>query len=229
MEVLARRHIARQVTDPELRAKVTPDYTIGCKRVLLSSDYYPALARPNVDLVTEGIAEVTETSVITTDGTEYDVDAIIFGTGFKVTEALTEQRITGRNGLKIQDAWADGIEAHRGITIPGFPNFFMLLGPNTGLGHNSVVFMIESQIQHVLGCLRRLAKENGRTIEPKAPAMRRFNDRIQRRLRRAVWAEGCQSWYLDENGVNRTLWPGFTFEYWATTRRVRPAEYTVTR
>jgi cation diffusion facilitator CzcD-associated flavoprotein CzcO len=230
MEALARRHIARQVTDPELRAKVTPDYTVGCKRVLLSSDYYPALARPNVDLITDGIAEVTETGIVTADGTEYPVDAIIFGTGFKVTEALTEQRIIGRGGLKIQDAWADGIEAHRGITVPGFPNFFMLLGPNTGLGHNSVVFMIESQIQHVLSCLRWLSKERGRTIEPKATAVRRFNDRIQRRLRRAVWNEGgCQSWYLDENGVNRTLWPGFTFEYWATTRRARRAEYTITR
>ena len=111
-----------------------------------------------------------------------------------------------------------------------FPNFFMRLGPNTGLGHNSVVFMIESQIQHVLSCLRRLSTTQGRTIEPKAPAARRFNDRIQRRLRRAVWNEGgCQSWYLDENGVNRTLWPGFTFEYWAGTRRARAAEYTITR
>jgi cation diffusion facilitator CzcD-associated flavoprotein CzcO len=230
MEVMARRHIARQIPDPELRAKVTPDYTIGCKRVLLSSDYYPALAKPHVDLITDGIAEVTETGIVTADGTEHPVDAIIYGTGFKVTEALTEQRIIGRDGLKIQDVWADGIEAHRGITVPGFPNFFMLLGPNTGLGHNSVVFMIESQIQHVLSCLRRLSKEQGRTIEPKVPAARRFNDRIQRRLRRAVWNEGgCQSWYLDENGVNRTLWPGFTFEYWATTRKARPAEYTITR
>jgi cation diffusion facilitator CzcD-associated flavoprotein CzcO len=230
MRSVALRHIARQIPDPELRAKVTPDYTIGCKRVLLSSDYYPALNRPNVDLITEGIAEVTETGVVTTDGSTYEVDAIIYGTGFKVTEALAEQRITGRNGLKIQDAWGDGIEAHRGITVPGFPNLFLLLGPNTGLGHNSVVFMIESQIEHILGCLRLLSEQKGRFIEAKAPAMRRYADRIQRRLRKAVWNEGgCQSWYLDENGVNRTLWPGFTFEYWAGTRKVRPEEYVITR
>jgi cation diffusion facilitator CzcD-associated flavoprotein CzcO len=230
MESLAKRHIARQVPDPDLRAKVTPDYTIGCKRVLLSSDYYPALSRDNVGLVTDGIAEVRENSIVTDDGAEYDVDVIIYGTGFKVTDALMEQRIVGRNGLKIQEAWADGIEAHHGITIAGFPNFFMLLGPNTGLGHNSVVFMIEVQIQHIMSCLRLLSENKADTIEVRPEAMRRFNERIQRRLRRAVWSQGgCQSWYLDENGVNRALWPGFTFEYWAGTRRARPADYVLNR
>ena len=230
MESVARRHIARQVPDPQLRAKVTPDYTIGCKRVLLSSDYYPALNRPNVDLVTDGIAEVREHSIVTEDGAEYDVDVIIYGTGFKVTDALKEQRIVGRGGLKIQEAWADGIEAYRGVTIPGFPNFFMLLGPNTGLGHHSVVFMIEVQIQHIMSCLRLLSEHGADTIEVRPAALRRFNDRIHRRLRRAVWSEGgCRSWYLDENGVNRTIWPGFTFEYWASTRRARPADYVLTR
>jgi cation diffusion facilitator CzcD-associated flavoprotein CzcO len=228
MASLAKRHIARQVPDPEMRAKVTPDYMIGCKRVLLSSNYYPALGRDHVDLVTDGIAEVREHSIVTNDGTEYDVDVIIYGTGFKVTDALKEQRIVGRNGLKIQEAWADGVEAHHGITIPGFPNLFMLLGPNTGLGHNSVVFMIEVQVQHIMSCLRLLAKNGADSIEVRPEAMRRFNDRIHRRLRRAVWNEGCDSWYLDENGVNRTLWPGFSFEYWARTRRARPADYIVT-
>jgi cation diffusion facilitator CzcD-associated flavoprotein CzcO len=230
MASLAKKHIARQIPDPELRAKVTPGYTIGCKRVLLSSDYYPALNRPDVDLVTDGIAEVREHSIVTVDGVEYEVDVIIYGTGFKVTDALKEQRIVGRNGMKIQEAWADGIEAHHGVTVPGFPNFFMLLGPNTGLGHNSVVFMIEVQIQHILSCLRLLAKHGAGTIEVRPEAVRRFNDRIQRRLRRAVWnAGGCRSWYLDENGVNRTLWPGFSFEYWASTRRANPADYRLSR
>jgi cation diffusion facilitator CzcD-associated flavoprotein CzcO len=229
-EKIARTHIARQIEDPALRAKVTPDYTIGCKRILLSSDYYPALTKPHVDVVTDGIAEITETGLVTTDGTAYDVDVIIYGTGFKVAEALTEQRIVGRNGQKIQDAWADGIEAHHGVTVAGFPNFFMLLGPNTGLGHNSVVFMIESQVQHVLSCLRLLSEEKAEVIEVRAPAQRRFNDRLQRRLGKAVWSEGgCKSWYLDEHGVNRTLWPGFTFEYWARTRRARRADYEVSR
>jgi cation diffusion facilitator CzcD-associated flavoprotein CzcO len=226
MERMARRHIERQIADPELRAKVTPDYTIGCKRILLSSDYYPALTRPHVDLVTEPVKEIAETGPVTADGTAYDVDVIIYGTGFKVTEALSEQRIVGRDGLKIQDAWSDGIEAHHGITVAGFPNLFLLLGPNTGLGHNSVVFMIESQVQHVLSCLRLLAQEKAEAIEVRPEAQRRFNDRLQRRLRRAVWNEGgCTSWYLDEHGVNRTLWPGFTFEYWARSRRARREDY----
>jgi cation diffusion facilitator CzcD-associated flavoprotein CzcO len=230
MKSVALRHLARQIPDPALRAELTPDYTIGCKRILLSSDYYPALNRPNVDVVTDAITEVTETGIVTASGAVHEVDAIIYGTGFKVTDALTDQRIVGRDGLKIQDAWADGVEAHRGITVPGFPNFFLLLGPNTGLGHNSVVFMIETQIQHIIGCLRLMSEAKGRVIEVRAPALRRFNDRLQRRLHRAVWNEGgCRSWYLDENGVNRTLWPGFTFEYWAGTRRARPSDYTITR
>ncbi|MFI0479247.1 flavin-containing monooxygenase [Actinomadura sp. 9N215] len=229
-ERVARHHIKNQIADPELRAKVTPDYTIGCKRILLSSDYYPALGRPNVELETSGIAEVREHSIVTADGREHEVDCVIYGTGFKVTDALADLRVTGRNGVKLQELWADGIEAHRGTTIPGMPNFFMLLGPNTGLGHNSVVFMIEVQIQHVLSCLRLLRDRGAGTIEPRPDASRRFNDRLQRRLRRAVWNEGgCDSWYLDDEGVNRTLWPGHTFEFWAGSRRARPAEYLLTR
>ncbi|MCW2914779.1 MAG: FAD-dependent pyridine nucleotide-disulfide oxidoreductase [Actinomycetia bacterium] len=225
---MARRHIAKQIADPELRAKVTPDYTIGCKRVLLSNDYYPALSRPNVDLITDGIAEVRQNSIVTTAGEEFEVDAIIYGTGFRVVDGIAGQHIIGRDGVKIQEIWENGIEAHHGITVPGLPNLFMLLGPNTGLGHNSVVFMIEQQVQHVMSCLKLLSDQKADTIEVKPEAMRRFNDRIYRRLRRAVWSEGgCQSWYLDEHGVNRTLWPGFTFEYWASTRKAKPADYIV--
>jgi cation diffusion facilitator CzcD-associated flavoprotein CzcO len=227
-ERVALRHIERQIPDPGLRAKVTPDYTIGCKRILLSSDYYPALTRPNVELETSGIAEVREHSIVTADGREHEVDCVIFGTGFKVTDALTDLRVTGRNGVKLQEVWANGIEAHRGTTIPGMPNFFMLLGPNTGLGHTSVVFMIEVQIRHVLSCLRLLSERGADTIEPKPEASRRYNDRLQRRLRRAVWNEGCDSWYLDDQGVNRTIWPGHTFEFWASARRARPKEFTFT-
>ncbi|MBW8486686.1 flavin-containing monooxygenase [Actinomadura parmotrematis] len=228
MEALARWHLKRQIADPELRAKVTPDYTIGCKRVLLSNDYYPALTRDNVHVETAGVAEVREHSIVTADGTEYEVDCIVYGTGFKVTDALGEQRIVGRDGIKIQEAWANGIEAYRGTTLPGFPNLFFLLGPNTGLGHNSVVFMIEAQIQHVLSCLRLVQERGGTSIEPKPEALRSFNDRMHKRLRRSVWSEGgCQSWYLDDSGVNRTLWPGHTFEFWAGSRKARPADYVV--
>jgi cation diffusion facilitator CzcD-associated flavoprotein CzcO len=223
---MAERHIERQISDPALRAKVTPDYTIGCKRILLSSTYYPALTRPNVSLVTDPITRITTTGLACADGSSYDADVIIYGTGFRTVEAMTELNVAGRDGVKLQDVWRDGAEAYHGIAVAGFPNFFLLLGPNTGLGHNSVVFMIESQVQHVLACLRLLARKDRETLEVRASAVRRFNDGIQRRLRRGVWsAGGCSSWYLDAAGANRALWPGFSFEYWARTRRVRRADY----
>ena len=227
LEAVARRHLASQVTDPALRARLTPDYTIGCKRILLSSDYYPALQRPNVSLVTEGITGITEAGVTTADGEEHKADVIIYATGFRVAESVTSLNVTGRDGRKLQPG---NLEAYRGVTVAGFPNLFLLLGPNTGQGHTSAVFMIESQIQHVLSCLRLLAKDKADAIEVAESAQRRYNDALQRRLRRAVWSEGgCRSWYLDSDGVNRTLWPGFTFEYWARTRRARPGDYAMLR
>jgi cation diffusion facilitator CzcD-associated flavoprotein CzcO len=227
LEAMARRHLASQVTDPALRAQLTPDYTIGCKRILLSSDYYPALQRPNVSLVTEGITGITEAGVTTADGEEHKADVIVYATGFKAIESVTSLNVTGRDGRKLR---AENLEAYRGITAAGFPNLFLLLGPNTALGHTSVVFMIETQIQHVLSCLRLIARDKADAIEVVESAQRRYNDALQRRLRRAVWSEGgCRSWYLDADGVNRTLWPGFTFEYWARTRRARPGDYAMLR
>ncbi len=225
---MAERHIERQISDPALRAKVTPDYMIGCKRILLSSNYYPALTRPNVELVTDPIDRITETCLVCADGSAYEADVIIYGTGFRTVDAIAELNVSGRDGVKLRDVWRGGVEAHHGITVAGFPNFFILLGPNTGLGHNSVIFMIESQVRHVLSCLRLLARQQGKTIEVRASAQRRFNDGIQRRLGHAVWSEGgCKSWYLDANGVNRALWPGFSFEYWARTRHARRADYVI--
>jgi cation diffusion facilitator CzcD-associated flavoprotein CzcO len=228
LEQLARRHIKSQIPDPGLRARVTPEYTIGCKRILLSSSYYPALQRANVDLITAGITGITETAIRTDDGTAHKADVIIYATGFKVVDAVTGMNVTGRDGRKLEDAWRGGIEAYHGVTVAGFPNFFMLLGPNTGLGHSSVVFMIESQVQHIMSCLRMLARDKADAIEVTAAAQRRFNTGLHRRLRRAVWSEGgCDSWYLDADGVNRAIWPGFSFEYWARTRRARRTAYHV--
>ncbi|MBT2224830.1 NAD(P)/FAD-dependent oxidoreductase [Nonomuraea sp. NEAU-A123] len=225
-EKLALKHLESQIPDPELRRRLTPDYTIGCKRTLLSSDYYPALTRPNVALVTDDVTEIREHSIVDAAGVEHEVDVIIYGTGFKVTEALQRQRIVGRDGLKIQDAWQDGIETYYGISTAGFPNLFFLLGPNTGLGHNSVVFMIESQVRYVMDCLRLLSKTRARAIDVKPGRQREFNRRLRERLDPLVWnAGGCTSWYLDEHGVNRTIWPGFTFEYWARTRKMKPGAY----
>jgi cation diffusion facilitator CzcD-associated flavoprotein CzcO len=226
---VARRHLERQVPDPALRARLTPDYTIGCKRILLSSDYYPALQRPNVELVTDRIASIAPSGVVTADGALHEADVLVYATGFRVIHSADELNVTGRGGRKLTEAWEHGVEAYRGITVPGFPNLFLLLGPNTGLGHTSVVFMIESQVQHVLSCLKILSRQQASTIEAKAAPTRTYNDALQRRLQRAVWtAGGCRSWYLDDEGVNRAIWPGFTFEYWARTRRARRSDYEVT-
>ncbi|WP_425585878.1 flavin-containing monooxygenase [Thermocatellispora tengchongensis] len=222
----ALRHLRRQVPDPELRAKLTPDYTIGCKRILLADDYYPALCRDNVELVTDPLTRITETAIVDATGREREVDAIVYGTGFKVVDALQEWRITGRKGLTLADAWRDGVEAYLGVATAGFPNLFFLLGPNTGLAHTSVVFMIEAQVRYVMDCLRLLSRTGARGLDVRAEAQREFNRGLQRRLGRRVWSEGgCDSWYLDAHGVNRTIWPGFTFEYWARTRHARRTAY----
>jgi cation diffusion facilitator CzcD-associated flavoprotein CzcO len=223
---LAKRNIDRAIADPALRRKVTPDYTMGCKRVLISNDYYPALARDNVEVVTGGVKEVREHSVVDTAGVEHEVDAIVYGTGFHVTDAFDDLEIVGRDGRNLGKEWAtEGMRTHLGITVAGFPNLFFLLGPNTGLGHNSVVFMIEAQISYVAEALR-LAR--GKAIEPKPEVQERFNGDIQRKLAKGIWTRGgCKSWYLDAKGVNRTIWPGFTWRYWLDTRKVRREDFLV--
>lgn len=224
---MALAHMAHQIPDPALRDKLTPRYTIGCKRVLLSNDYFPALARPNVHVVTEGIAEVRERSILGKDGIEYPADAIIYGTGFRVTDLLTPVRFIGRGGVDLNDAWRTGPEAYLGMMSAGFPNLFMLLGPNTGLGHNSVVFMVEQQIAYALQCMRLLRKHGQTSIDVRPDAQREFNCELQRRLQTTVWATGCKSWYQDANGKNVTLWPGFTFQYWKAMRKVNQAHYVL--
>ncbi|SFW68428.1 flavin-containing monooxygenase [Amycolatopsis australiensis] len=223
---LAKRNIDRAIKDPALRRKVTPDYTMGCKRVLISNDYYPALARDNVEVVTDGVREVREHSVVDAAGVEHEADVIIYGTGFHVTDAFDELEIVGRDGRNLAKEWAtEGMRTHLGITVAGFPNLFFLLGPNTGLGHNSVVFMIEAQISYVAEALR-LAR--GKAIEPKPEVQERFNTEIQRKLAKGIWTRGgCKSWYLDAKGVNRTIWPGFTWRYWLDTRRVRREDFRI--
>jgi cation diffusion facilitator CzcD-associated flavoprotein CzcO len=225
---VSRRHLAKQVTDPELRAKLTPAYTIGCKRILVASTYYPALTRPNVELVTDPIAEIGPEWIATNDGTQRRVDVIIFGTGFHVIDTLGELSITGPGGVTLSDAWRGGVEAYLGMTVAGFPNLFIMLGPNTGLGHNSVVFMIEAQLRYVTRCLSQLRDGGRLTVNPQA--QRDFNTRLQRKMRRTVWtAGGCRSWYLDSDGVNRALWSGSSAGYWLRTRRPRRADYLVER
>jgi cation diffusion facilitator CzcD-associated flavoprotein CzcO len=221
----ARGHIRRQVADPALRAKVTPDYTIGCKRILISDDFYPAISRANVDVITEGIREVKAHSIVAVDGTEREVDAIIFGTGFKAQDPMPRGAVFGRGGKDIVEVWKDGAEAYKGTTQAGFPNFYMLMGPNTGLGHNSMVYMIESQIQYVMDALKTMRRERIRSLEVRADVQARYNVDLQEKLGKAVWQSGCRSWYINEAGKNTTLWPGFTFKYREQVRRIDLVDY----
>ncbi|SDJ28685.1 Predicted flavoprotein CzcO associated with the cation diffusion facilitator CzcD [Actinokineospora alba] len=224
---LAAWNIKRSVKDPELARKLTPDYVMGCKRVLVSNDYYPTFNRPNVHLDTDGVAEVRANSIVGRDGREHQVDAIIYGTGFHVTDAFDYLTVSGRDGRDLAKEWREnGINTHLGITVSGYPNLFYLLGPNTGLGHNSVVFMIESQIRYIADALRLVEKHGADAIDVRATAQERFNQEVQRKLADGVWTQGgCQSWYLDAKGVNRTIWPGFTWRYWMRTRKVDPADF----
>lgn len=211
-----RKLLARDVPSAALRERLTPDYPIGCKRILLSSDYLAAMSRDNVELVTQRIRRVTEDGIETADGAHHPVDAIIYGTGFAATEFLSPMRITGRDGLDLNDAWRRGAQAYLGLTVPGFPNFFMLYGPNTNLGHNSIVYMLESQIAHVMRCVRAMRRDGACAIDVDARRYRRFNARVQQRLAGSVWSS-CKSWYVDASGHNSTNWPGFTLTYrWIT-------------
>ncbi|GAA4691563.1 NAD(P)/FAD-dependent oxidoreductase [Pseudonocardia yuanmonensis] len=216
--------------DPELRKKVTPTFTMGCKRILMSNDYYPALRRENVAVETDRIARVTETGVVTVDAagreTEHEVDTIIFGTGFKVADGLARMNVTGRDGVKLADAWAEGPEALLGTMVAGFPNLFTIVGPNTGLGHSSMVFMVESQLNYVLDAMRTVDRHRAVAIDTRSESQAEFNAEIRRRLGKAVWARGgCASWYLDEHGRNRTLWPGYTFDFRRRTRKLDPGHH----
>jgi cation diffusion facilitator CzcD-associated flavoprotein CzcO len=227
VEWLGRWNIRRGIGDPGLRLKVVPDFPAGCKRVLLSDDYYPTLTRENVQLVTRNIREISESGIVTTDGVETPVDAIVFCTGFQATQPVPPGRFVGREGLDLTQRWGNGMEAFMGVSVSGFPNMFILNGPNTGLGHNSVVFMLEAQIHYVMEGLRQMREEGIATMEIRRDVEAAFNRRLQQRLSRTVWASGCRSWYIDERGRNTTLWPGFTVEYWARTRKFRLEDYVV--
>jgi cation diffusion facilitator CzcD-associated flavoprotein CzcO len=228
LELQAKRHLRKQVTDPALRAKLTPAYQIGCKRLLQSNDYYPALARDNVDLATTPITRVTPTGVITADGVEHECDTIVLGTGFEISGNLTRIGLLGRDGVDLADAWKrDGIGAHLGITVAGYPNLFLLVGPNTALGHSSMVFMIEAQVRYVMQALDLLRQRTGSYVEVREEAQDRFVSEVQDQLGDTVWQSGCNSWYLDAQGRNSTIWPEFTVSYWRRTRRLDPADFVV--
>ena len=225
---IARRHLARQVPDPALRAQLTPDYEFGCKRVLISNEYYRSFSRANVALVTDPIREVGEHSVTTADGTEHEVDTIVFGTGFHVTDASYADAIRGRDGLLLRTAWNGSPEAYMGVAVTGFPNLFLTVGPNSGLSHSSIVYMIEAQVEYILQALRALGDRSTATIEVRPQAQREYNERLQAMMPDTVWnSGGCGSYYIDANGRNSTLWPTYTFRYAQQMRHLRLADYDV--
>ncbi len=225
----AKRFARSEVRNPQKRRDLIPDYQIGCKRILISNDWYKAVDQDHVDLVTQGIERVVEDGIVTTDGALHKADALILGTGFAASEFLSPMTIVGRDGQSLNDAWANGAEAYKGITVSGFPNFFMLYGPNTNLAHNSIVFMIESQVCYVMSCIRRLQAQPGVAMDVKPQRLERFALQIQERLANSVWASGCQSWYLDKNGKNTINWPGFTFTYRQETLSADPDDFNFLR
>lgn len=219
MEKSARAHLMAQVQDAVLREKLTPDYTIGCKRILVGDDYYPALVRDNVEVVTDTIDRITQGAVVTKDGREHPMDAIIYGTGFVTTDFLAPMKVTGRDGLRLEDAWKEGAEAYMGVVVAGFPNFFLLYGPNTNLGHNSILYMIETQVRYVIRCLAEMRDKRLRWLDVKPAAMTAYNAALQKALGQTVWAAGCTNWYKTDSGKITNNWADSTLRYRWRMRR----------
>ncbi len=226
LERSARRHLEEQVPDPELRAKLTPSYTLGCKRITLSDTYYPALAQPNAEVVTERIERITPRGIVTADGVERELDTIVFGTGFKVNDNPAFTRVRGRDGRTLGEAWEGSPRAYLGSTIAGFPNLFLLVGPNSAGGFNSIIFTTEAHVNYAIAALGAMAKRGAGVAEVRREVYDRWTRRTDRRLAHSVWNEGgCQSWYLDANGRNGVWWPGFMAGLWLRTRRFNASEY----
>jgi cation diffusion facilitator CzcD-associated flavoprotein CzcO len=224
-ERLSRSYVRKSVADPVLREKLIPRYTMGCKRVLPTNDYLPTLQRPNVELVTAPIAEIRAHSIATKDGVDRAVDVVVLATGFEAAEQVAPFEVRGRDGRELNEVWTDGAEAYLGTSVAGFPNLFMLVGPNTGLGHTSMIIMIESQVAYVLDAVKRMRSRGLESVEVRPDAQAAYNALLQRRLANTVWASGCMSWYLTRTGKNTTLWPGFTFEFRMRTRRFDASAY----
>jgi cation diffusion facilitator CzcD-associated flavoprotein CzcO len=225
---MALRQLERQVPDPKLRAKLTPHYEIGCKRILPTEEWYPALQQPNVELVTDAIAEVRPRSVITAGGEEREVDTIIFGTGFHVSDLPISGRLRGRDGRTLAEHWDGSPRAYKGAAVAGFPNLFFLVGPNTGLGHNSIVFMIESQITYVLSALKAMRRRGAAVLDVRPEAQAAYNAELEEMTRGTVWVSGgCSSYYIDRNGHNSTIWPTFTWPFRQRTREFDEAAYAL--
>ncbi|MBX2871999.1 MAG: NAD(P)/FAD-dependent oxidoreductase [Saprospiraceae bacterium] len=228
MQKRALKHIRDSIADPVLREKVTPQYQIGCKRILLSEDYYPALQLPNVELITEAVTAIEGHTIIGAKGTGREIDTLIYATGFDAASYEKGLVIQGRNEQLLSNSWAKaGPEAYLGTTINGFPNLFSIIGPNTGLGHNSMIHMMESQYNYILSYLDLLEQQDARYLDVKADRQMAYNEEIQAQLADMVWSSGCNSWYQMDSGKNTTLWPGPTTTYRQKTRKVEVEDYQI--
>lgn len=224
-EFMGRRYLKKVVADPVLRAKLTPGYAMGCKRVLLSDNYYPAVIKDNVNLVTTGVSHLDENAIYGADGQRLEVDAIILATGFKVPVSGAPMPVRGLGGRDLNEDWASGSEAYKGMAVSGYPNLLYIMGPNTGPGNTSVIFYIESQIRYILQYLRTLRGNPNEYIDIKPEVQKAFNEDVQRRFKGTTWTSGCNSWYLTADGKNTTLWPSFSWQYRLRTRHFNSAEY----
>jgi cation diffusion facilitator CzcD-associated flavoprotein CzcO len=222
-----RRQLDEQITDPALRDKCVPDYVMGCKRVLFSNDWYPTLARSNVNLVTDPIERITTDGVLTAGGEHRPADVIIYGTGFQTLDFLAPMSITGLDSRELHQAWTEGARAYLGITVSGFPNFFMLYGPNTNLGGNSIIYMLEGQIAYALGAIQAIAGEDLDWLDVRPEVQDEFNEWVQSTSQTTVWESGCTSWYTTDSGRNTNNWPDYTFMYRYRIRRFDLSSYRV--
>ncbi|UNK47781.1 flavin-containing monooxygenase [Arthrobacter sulfonylureivorans] len=215
----------RSIADPEVRSQLVPDYKLGCKRVLISNHYLQMFGEEHVSLVTHGVQRVEEDTIITADGARHEADVIIFCTGFKATEFLSSVEVTGRGGVSLEEAWSDGASAYLGTSVPGFPNMFTMLGPNTGLGFNSMIYMIESQARHIVRLLKQKQRKQYSEIEVRQSAHDRFNTWLQPKLEHTAWAGTCNSWYKTDDGKITVNWPLPTYTYRAMTRFLPLRDY----
>jgi len=216
---------AKYIKDPVLREKLMPDYTAGCKRMTPSNEYYPALNRKNVAVETDGIDRIEGNTIITKTGQKVEADAIVFATGFQAADFPAGFEVTGRHGKQLSQEWKDGPEAYYGTAATGFPNFFFLIGPNTGLGHNSMIFMIESQVNFIVDAVKKMRRKKVKFIDVKPEVQKAYNEELQERLKGTVWATGCKSWYIAKNGRNTTVWPRLTFTFYLLTKRIKNSAF----
>jgi cation diffusion facilitator CzcD-associated flavoprotein CzcO len=220
------KDVRKLVKDPELQKAMIPNYTMGCKRILLANNYYPAIIKENVKVITDGIERISKNSIFTKTGKEVSVDAIIYATGFKATKILSTIHIVGNEGKVLNDVWKENVESYLGTTVAGFPNLFIMVGPNTGVGHTSMIHIIESQAKYVMDGIKYILKNNIKSIDVKKEEQKEFNEYVQSKMKGTVWQSGgCVSWYQDDKGRNPTLWPGFTVKFRRLTRKFDASKY----